>query len=206
MVESYKYLGVNVTSDGRYSEEINHRITEARRAAGALSAVWKTRRLSREAKVGMYDAIVEPSLLYGSEVWVMNVSERKRVQAAEMNCLRNICSVRRIDRVRNEQVRRMCGKNVGVCEKVDQSVLRWFGHVERMGDERLAKWMYNSDVIGPRRRGRLRKYWMYEVKGILRKRVLSIQEERECVLDRSECQSLYSGGSMCCWWGSCMTI
>ena len=32
-----------------------------------MSAVWKIRRLSREAKVGMYDAIVEPSLLYGSD-------------------------------------------------------------------------------------------------------------------------------------------
>ena len=40
----------------------------------------------------------------------MNVSERKRVQAAEMNCLRNICGVRRIDKVRNGQVQRMCGK------------------------------------------------------------------------------------------------
>ena len=36
MVACYKYLGVNVTSDGKYSEEINHRITEARRAAGTI--------------------------------------------------------------------------------------------------------------------------------------------------------------------------
>ena len=54
----------------------------------------------------------------------MNVSERKRVQAAEMNCLRNICSVRRIDRVRNEQVCQMCGKNAGVCEKIDQKCVK----------------------------------------------------------------------------------
>ena len=52
----------------------------------------------------MYDALVEPSLLYVSEAWVWIVNERKRVQTAEMNCLWNINGVRRMDRVRNEQV------------------------------------------------------------------------------------------------------
>ena len=29
--------------------------------------------------------------------------------------------------VRNGEVRRRCGKNVGVGERMDQGVLRWFG-------------------------------------------------------------------------------
>ena len=85
-----------MTSGGRYSEEINQRITEARSAAGALSDVWKTRRLSREAKVWMYDAIVEVKLLYDNEVWEMNTSECRGVQAAE-NFFQNICRVKRIE-------------------------------------------------------------------------------------------------------------
>ena len=29
---------------------------------------------------------------------------------------------------------RRCGNEVSVSQKIDQGVLRWFGHVERMGD------------------------------------------------------------------------
>ena len=50
-VESYRYLGVDVSSDGRMSEEVGHRIGEARKASGALQKLWKNRRMSREAKV-----------------------------------------------------------------------------------------------------------------------------------------------------------
>ena len=50
----------------------------------------------------MHEVIVELSLLYRSEVWVLNVHERKRMEAAEMNYLRNICRVRRLDIVKNE--------------------------------------------------------------------------------------------------------
>ena len=45
-------------------------------------------------------------------------------------------------------------KKVSVSQRIDQGVLRWFEHVERMGDERMAKRVYESDVRGVRRRGR----------------------------------------------------
>ena len=85
----------------------------------------------------MYEEIIEPGLLYGCEVWTLKVRERKRMEAVEMNCLRNIHGIR-IDRVPNVEIRR-CGKNVIVSQRINQGVLRWFGDGERMGDERMAK-------------------------------------------------------------------
>ena len=99
---------------------------------GALKDVWKKRHIFREAKVGMYEGIIEPSLLYGCEVWMPKVHERKRMEAVEMNCLTNICGLR-TDRVPNVEIMKRCGKNVSVSQRIDQGVLRWFGHVERMG-------------------------------------------------------------------------
>ena len=58
----------------------------------------------------MYEGIIEPSLLYGCEVWTLKVGERKRMEAVEMNCFRNICGLRRIDRVPNVEIRRRYGK------------------------------------------------------------------------------------------------
>ena len=109
-VETYRYLGVDMSSDGGMGEEVNHRIKEAKKAWGALKDVWKNRHLSREAKVGMYEEIIEPSLLYGWEVLSLKVRERKRMEAVDMNCLGNICGLRRIDRVPNVEIRRRCGK------------------------------------------------------------------------------------------------
>ena len=31
---------------------------------------------------------------------------------------------------------------------MDRKVLKWFGHIERMGDERLTKKVYKSEVGG----------------------------------------------------------
>ena len=93
--------------------------------------------------------------------------------------MRNICRLRRVDRVPNVEIRRMCGKNVSVSQRVNQGILRWFGHVERMGDERLVKRVYESEVRGVRRRGRRRKSWLNGVEDILERKDLNIQEAKD---------------------------
>ena len=115
------------------------------------------------------------------------------MEAIEMNCLRNTCGLRRIDRVPNVEIRRMCGKNVSVSQRMDQGVLRWFGHVERMGNERLVKRVYDSEVRGVRRRGRPRKSWMNGVKETLERKGLNIQEAKVSVQDRSGWRSICRG-------------
>ena len=49
---------------------------------------------------------MEPSPLYGCEVWRLKMCERKRMEAVEMNCLRNVCGLRRIDSVPNVEIRK----------------------------------------------------------------------------------------------------
>ncbi len=50
-----------------------------------------------------------PAALYGVETWNMGAEERKRLNVMEMRCLRSMCGVARMDRVRNEEVRRRTG-------------------------------------------------------------------------------------------------
>ena len=104
--------------------------------------------------------------------------------------MRNICRLRRVDRVPNVEIRRMCGKNVSVSQRVNQGILRWFGHVERMGDERLVKRVYESEVRGVRRRGRSRKSWQKVCKILEKERALiSIQEAKVSMQDRNSWSS-----------------
>ena len=47
----------------------------------------------------------------------------------KMECLRSLFGESRMDRVRNEDVRRRAGIERELASRADQIVLRWFGHV-----------------------------------------------------------------------------
>ena len=52
--------------------------------------------------------------------------------------------------VRNEEVRRRAGIEMELASRVDQMVLRWFGHVERMDDYCKARRVLMAEVSGGR--------------------------------------------------------
>ena len=73
-----------------------------------------------------------------------------------MGCLRNICGLTLWNKEGNEEVRRRVQAERKLSGRVDQSVLRWFGYVERMDEERMAMKVVISNVEGNRCRGRPR--------------------------------------------------
>ena len=58
--------------------------------------------------------------------------ERSRIGAAQMDNLRDLVGIRRMDKVPNARIREFCGRTKGEDERIDGGVLRWFGHVEMM--------------------------------------------------------------------------
>ena len=81
---------------------------------------------------------------------------RRKVNVLEMKCLRSLVGVLRMDRVRNEEVRRRAGIEMELASRADQSVLTWCGHVKRMDDYCMARRMLMAEVSGVRVRGRPR--------------------------------------------------
>jgi hypothetical protein len=71
-----------------------------------------------------------------------------------MSFLRSMCGKTRLHKVRNTWVRNECCVKESIIDKYESSVLKWFGHVKRMGDERIAKQVLNGSVEGVRGRGR----------------------------------------------------
>ena len=62
-----------------------------------------------------------------------------------------------MDRVRNDHVRRRAEIEIEIASRSDQRVLRWFGHVERMGEYRMARSVkISEEASGGRVRGRPR--------------------------------------------------
>src|SRR5678816_3860301 len=124
---------------------------------------------------------------------VWNKRYRSKVQCVQMDNHRGMLGVKRINKIRNERIRELCGVKKGVNERINESTLRWFDHVERMNDSWLVKRMYSGECVGNRPAGRPKKKWIYSVNECLKERNVSFTEERIKVHNRSELQGFVWG-------------
>ena len=147
---------------------------------GSAESVLSNRGLGIKAKKCLYEGVIVPTALYGAEAWGMRSSERRKVNILEMKCLRSLFGVLRMDRVKNEEVRSRAGIERALASRADQTVLRWFRHVERMDDYRLARRVLMAEVSGGRIRGRPRLGWMNGVKVALGNRGMTVEAAQQC--------------------------
>ena len=91
-----------------------------------------------------------------------------------------------MDDVSNEEVdknfgmsKRAVGIECGVVERVKRNTMRWYGHVRRMPEERMAKKVYQSEVSGVVGRGRPAMSWERKVEQYLKDRIGSGVETME---------------------------
>ena len=120
----------------------------------------------------------------------MRSAERRKVNVLEMKCLRSLVLVPRMDRVRNKEVRRRAGIERELASRADQRVLRWFGHVDRMDEYRIAKRVLMAEVSEGRVRGRPRLGWMDGEKVALGNRGMTVEAARQCAKDRNAWRAL----------------
>ena len=106
-----------------------------------------------------------------------------------MDNLRGLVGIKRMDRVPNARIRKLCGVTKGLYERIDEGVLQWFGHVERMERDRIAMRVYVGECAGTRSMGKPRKRWIDTVKECLKRRGLDVRQARRMVQDRNK------------WWG-----
>ena len=78
-----------------------------------------------------------------------------------------------------KEVRRRAGTERELANRTDQRVLRWFGHVERLDDYRMARRVLMAEVSGGRVRGRPRLGWMNGVKVALGNRGMTVEAARK---------------------------
>ena len=98
-----------MAADGGCVRDVVHKMNEGYRARGALKSVLSNRGLGIKAKKCLYEGVIVPTALHGAEAWDMRSAERRKVNVLEMKCLRSLVGVSRMDRVRNEGVRRTAG-------------------------------------------------------------------------------------------------
>ena len=78
IIDSYVYLGVNLNYNGKFS--IRNNIKPGNKSHG-LKKAYKYELMDIETKLQLFDSIVTPILLYGSEVWGFdNISNVEKIQ------------------------------------------------------------------------------------------------------------------------------
>lgn len=90
-------------------------------------------------------------------------------------------------------MKRQCSVEVDVIGMVKRSTLRWFGHMERMNNERLTKRVYMRDVDGRRRRGRPRNRWKDKVREYMKEGGIAWEEGVVLTGDRGTWRSFFRG-------------
>lgn len=133
----YKYLGVELTNDGKDTEEIKQRVSQGRRTIKRLNGIWWHEEISRGRKKKIYDAIIKSILLYGAETWRLMEADKRKMTAVEMDALRRSCRVSRRDRIRNDRIREIMGTEQTIIDDIQKKQLIWFGYMKRM--DRLPK-------------------------------------------------------------------
>ena len=61
------------------------------------------------------------------------------MEATEMDALRRSSRISRKDRIRNVTIRQQIGLEETIVKEIEQNQLTWYGHVQRMAEERLPK-------------------------------------------------------------------
>ena len=96
-VYCFKHLGSQVAADGGCERAVVNRMNEGYRAWGALKSVLSNRGLGIKAKKCLYEGVIVPTALYGTEECCMRSAERRKVNVLEIKCLRSLVGVSRMD-------------------------------------------------------------------------------------------------------------
>ena len=138
--DKFCYLGSYVTSDSSCDKDCQTRIGKISSVFGRLKSIWKNRHITIRTtlKVRLYESLVMSTVLYGAELWLLTVAQKKKLEAAHHKFQRRMMGISWKDKVSNESVRVQTQ-----LEKIDLIIkkrrLRWLGHVLRMDNNRLPR-------------------------------------------------------------------
>ena len=112
--------------------ECSRKVASGRKVAGAIRSLVKFMDIQLECARFLHETLLVPVIMYGSETMLWEKKERSRVRPVQMDNLRGLFGIRMMDMVPNARIRELCGVRKCLHERIDEGILRWFNHVERM--------------------------------------------------------------------------
>jgi len=111
-----------------------------------------------ETILKIYNTLILPTFLYGSENWTLTALQRRGIEAAEMKLLKPLAGCTLYDHKTNDYIRREL-RITDILDKIDEYRRNWLSHLQRMPQNRIPLKSYHYRPQGRRTIGRLKKRW-----------------------------------------------
>ena len=95
VVDSFKYLGVIFSRNGKFINAVKENINKARKAIHILRRNFKNNHIPIDCQIDILEKTVEPILLYGAEIWGICKTCSKLIDQFYLKTLKNLLSLRK---------------------------------------------------------------------------------------------------------------
>ena len=152
-VSQFTYLGCSISY--QFSNDVELELAKFLQLIGTIKRTI-FRKVRTETILKLYNTLVLPTFLYGSENWTLTALQRRRIEAAEMKLLRPPAGYTLYDHKTNDSVSRELQIEC-ILDKIDEYRRNWFLHLQRMPPNRIHLISYHYRPQGRRTIGRPKK-------------------------------------------------
>ena len=156
------YLGQLIAWDKRNEKEINRRIILAWKKFWSLKFIFKGP-FSNKQKSEIFNSSVIPSLIYGSQTWVMSKKDENKMKITQNAMERSMLNIRKKDRIPTKIIKNKLKNNINAVHAIKRLKWDWAGHVARMEDRRWTSILPNWFLKTGRKPGRQKARWKDDV-------------------------------------------
>ena len=103
----FNYLSCVLDESGTDGAECSRKVVSERMVVGAIRSLVNARDLQLEYARFLHETLPVPVLMYASETMLWKEKERSRVRAVQMDNLRGLLGIRRMDRIPNARIREL---------------------------------------------------------------------------------------------------
>ena len=153
-VNHFNYVGCSISY--QFSNYVESKMAKFLQIIGTIKRTI-FRKVRTETILKIYNTLIVPTFLYGSENWTLTASETKnwsgRNEIIETSGRLHPSWPQKNDFIRREL------KLTGILDKIDEHRLNWHLHLQRMPQNRIPLKSYHYRPQGRRTIGRPKKRW-----------------------------------------------
>jgi len=116
------------------------------------------KKVRTETILKIYNTLILPTFLYGSENWTLTALQRRRIETAEMKLLRTLAGYTLYGHKTNDYIRREI-RITGILDKIYEYRRNWLSHLQRMPQNRIPLKSYYCIPQGRSTIGRPKNRW-----------------------------------------------
>ena len=126
-VDSFKYLGCNISSNMNCCQEVKQRISMAKEAFNRKRSIF-CGSLEKELRKRLVKCFGWSVVLYGAETWTLRRNYQKQLEAFEMWVWRRMEHVKWTDKIKNAVVLESVGEGRIMLKLLRKRKRNWLGH------------------------------------------------------------------------------